>query len=72
MKQVRFEVKQNFFPTLDESMRSESLYTWFKHAFPNGIELKAGCSIDLSDHLQVIKVYRASSGMYERPITYMK
>jgi len=59
--------KQNFFPTLNESLESEGLV----EKWPIGSNINYGDTVrHITDDGTLISVYRDERGMYERPIHY--
>lgn len=58
--------KQNFFPTLNESLESEGLV----EKWPLGSNMNYGETVRHIVGDTLISVYRDERGMYERPIHY--
>lgn len=58
--------KQNFFPTLNESLESEGLV----EQWPLGSNINYGDTVRHIVDNTLISVYRDERGMYERPIHY--
>lgn len=58
--------KQNFFPTLKESLESEGLV----EKWPLGSNINYGDTVRHIIDNTLISVYRDERGMYERPIHY--
>ena len=58
--------KQNFFPTLNESLESEGLV----EKWPLGSNINYGDTVRHIVDNTLISVYRDERGMYERPIHY--
>ena len=63
----RYEVKNNWFPTLNDALESEGLV----EVWPLGLNIDRDQTESfITEDFRHVSVYRSSTGSYERPVHY--